>query len=303
MTERKFEDKPAVREAVPLLVGIGGASGSGKTFSALRLATGMQRVTGGDIGYIDTEARRALHYADRFKFRHLALGPPFSPLDYLAAIGHFVKKDIKIVVVDSMSHEHEGPGGVLEWQAAELARMGGGDQNNMRAWVKPKQARRKLLNSIVQLGISGIFCFRAKDKIEIPKQGSQDKKFFQLGWVPIGGPEFVYEMTAHALLYPGSGGVPTWNPTLPGEKMMTKLPAQFINLLRKEGPLSEDIGETMAKWAAGDTFKKDEPASISQAKECTHPDGFAPSHDTPEPHCIHCGESKPAAPEQQSLQE
>ena len=34
---RTFEAKPAVRESVPLLVGLMGASGSGKTYSALRL--------------------------------------------------------------------------------------------------------------------------------------------------------------------------------------------------------------------------------------------------------------------------
>ena len=57
---RTFEAKPAIREAVPLLVGLTGASGCGKTFSALRLASGIQSVTGGDIygtrGYSAPEA-------------------------------------------------------------------------------------------------------------------------------------------------------------------------------------------------------------------------------------------------------
>jgi ABC-type sulfate/molybdate transport systems ATPase subunit len=44
---RKFEFVPAVRASVPLLVGLYGPSGGGKTFSALRLATGIQEVTGG----------------------------------------------------------------------------------------------------------------------------------------------------------------------------------------------------------------------------------------------------------------
>ena len=80
---RVFEDRPATRERTPLLVGLVGPSGSGKTYSALRLATGFQRVTGGDIYFIDTEARRALHYADSFNFRHLPFGAPFGSLDYL----------------------------------------------------------------------------------------------------------------------------------------------------------------------------------------------------------------------------
>jgi len=127
MTTRSFEDRVAIRERVPLLIGLGGPSGSGKTFSALRLATGMQRVTGGEIYFIDTEARRALHYAEQFNFRHVEFKAPFSPLDYLAAIEFCVKKAAGVVIVDSMSHEHEGPGGVLEWHEAELDRMAGDD--------------------------------------------------------------------------------------------------------------------------------------------------------------------------------
>ena len=46
---RIFTARPAVRESVPLLIGLTGPSGGGKTFSALRLATGIQTVTGGDV--------------------------------------------------------------------------------------------------------------------------------------------------------------------------------------------------------------------------------------------------------------
>lgn len=95
MTARNFEDRPAVRERVPLLLGLVGPSGTGKTFSALRLATGIQRVTAGEIFYVDTEARRALHYADKFKFRHVDFKPPFGPLDYLTVIDHCVKASIR----------------------------------------------------------------------------------------------------------------------------------------------------------------------------------------------------------------
>ena len=120
---RKFDDVPAVREQVPLLIGLMGPSGSGKTYSALRLATGIQEVTGGEIYVIDTEARRALHYAEQFKFRHVQFDAPFGSLDYLAAIKHCVAKGAKVIVIDSMSHEHIGPGGYLLTQDAEVQRL------------------------------------------------------------------------------------------------------------------------------------------------------------------------------------
>ena len=122
---RTFDDQPAVRSHVPLLVGLMGPSGSGKTFSALRLATGIQNVSGGEIFVVDTESRRALHYADTFKFRHIAFGAPFGSLDYLAAMQHCVNKGAGVIVVDSLSHEHIGIGGYLLTQEAEVERMAG----------------------------------------------------------------------------------------------------------------------------------------------------------------------------------
>ena len=252
MSERKFNDQPAKRERVPLLVGLFGPSGSGKTFSALRLATGMQRITGGDIYGIDTESRRMLHYADDFKFQHLQFDSPFSPLDYLAAIDHCTQKGASIVIVDSLSHEHEGPGGVLEWHDQETERLAKAwnvsrSKAQLSAWQEPKAARRRLINTILQLGINAISCFRAKEKLKIIK----GKDPIPLGWMPIAGDEFLYEQTVNCLLYPGSGGVPTWKTDEVGEKTMLKLPRQFESIFATKQPLSEDIGQQLAEWAAG----------------------------------------------------
>jgi hypothetical protein len=251
---RTFDDRPAVREQTPVLVGLVGPSSSGKTYSALRLATGIQRVVGGEIFGIDTEARRMLHYAEKFKFRYVPFGHPFSPLDYLGAIEHCVKKGAKTIIVDSMSHEHEGPGGVLEMHEEELDRMAKGDwekRNKMTfaAWAKPKAQRRRLINTILQLPCNFIFCFRAKPKLKI--QTGKDP--VELGYQPIAGDEFIYEMTLKCLLLPGANGVPTWSSDMIGEKAMIKLPEQFRALFTKSPApqLTEEIGEILARWGAG----------------------------------------------------
>lgn len=257
---RSFEHKPATRERVPLLVGLMGPSGGGKTFSALRLATGIQRVSnGGPIFVIDTEARRALHYADRFDFQHVPFSPPFSPLDYLAAVEHCVKNGAGTVIIDSTSHEHEGPGGVLEMHdklTDELAAKWktSRDNANMAAWKEPKMQRRRLINTMLQFPCNFILCFRAKEKVKVAskkqRQAGEDA-VTQLGFMPIAGEEFVFEMTVNCLLLPGAGGVPTWLSDELGEKMMIKLPEQFRDIFSKSQPLSEDIGAELAKWAAG----------------------------------------------------
>jgi ABC-type dipeptide/oligopeptide/nickel transport system ATPase subunit len=245
---RTFEIKEAARQQVPVFVGISGASGSGKTFSALRLATGMQKHCGGDIAVIDTESKRALHYADRFKFKHVEFVAPFGSLDYLAVITHVVKQGHRNIVIDSASHEHEGVGGYLSTHAKELERLGNDPKNNFTAWIKPARERRELINGLLQLNANFIFCFRAKDKLKIVGGG----KPVELGFMPIAGDEFVYEMTLSALLYPGARGVPTWNSTLPGERTMIKLPEQFRNMFAEGNvPLDEEAGRLLAEWAAG----------------------------------------------------
>lgn len=255
---RVFEDSVAVREKVPLLLGLVGPSGGGKTYSALRLASGIQRVCGGDIFVIDTEGKRAKHYADRFRFRHVPFGSPFGPLEYLDAIEQQIAKGAGIVIVDSMSHEHEGPGGVLEMHDAETARLAKEwkttrEKVQMTAWSKPKAERRRLINSLLQMPCNFIFCFRAKNKLKIEK----GKDPVQMGYMPIAGEEFVFEMTMNSLLLPNAGGVPTWHSDEIGERQMIKLPEQFRDLFIDENgeflpkPFGEDHGEALAKWASG----------------------------------------------------
>lgn len=262
---RTFEAKPAVRESVPVLVGLMGPSGSGKTVSALRLATGMQEITGGDIYGIDTEARRMLHHADKFNFKHLQFDAPFGSLDYLAAVKHCVAQGAKIIVVDSMSHEHEGPGGMIDFQDKELDRLAGTDWSKrervkMLAWQKPKAARRELINGLLQLNANFIFCFRAKNTVK-PMKVNGKTEIVPQGFMPIAGDEFVFEMTVNCLLLPGAKGVPTWQTENVGERIMIKPARQFDHLFAEQKPLDEGIGRALAEWARGGS-----PAPAKQSK-------------------------------------
>lgn len=257
MSGRNLQFAKAVRGQVPLLVGIVGPSGTGKTFSALRLAKGIQRVTGGRIKVIDTEHRRALHYADLFDFDHVDFREPFGSLDYLEIL-KLAAATPGPVVVDSLSHEHDGPGGYLEYHEAEVKRLiqHGGFKSEyaaqVPAWARPSAARRQLIQGIIHMGINAVFCFRSKEKIDMNGVDANGKKTVtNLGWMPIAGDSFVYEMTMKCLLLPGADGVPSWHPKESGEKMVCKLPGQFREMFKKPTQLSEEIGEQLAAWAAG----------------------------------------------------
>ncbi len=274
---RQFEDRPATRERVPLLVGLVGPSSSGKTFSALRLAAGMQRVIGGDIFFIDTEARRATHYADLFTFRHVDFRPPFGPLDYLAVIEHCLARGAKILVIDSMTHEHSGVGGVMDQSEVFLDDKCGDDWKKreklmMLALARPKAQRKKLNAAIVQLGVNAVLCYRAQDKIK-PVAGSEPVK---LGWQPETTSPLHYDMAQRFLLTPGCEGVPTLLPDTDAEKRMVKNPAQFRDVFKKGEPLSEAIGQKLAEWAAG-ASAADSPSTelCKEYAACQFADTFA----------------------------
>lgn len=250
--QRTFEDKPGTRDRVPVLIGITGPSSSGKTFSALRLGAGIQRVVGGEMFVIDTEHGRATHYADLFTFRHVDFRAPFGPLDYLAAIEHCVERGAKTIVVDSMTHEHSGQGGVMDQSEEFLDRQCGDDYSKrkkqfMLSLVKPKGQRKRLNSRIVQLGINAVFCYRALEKVKPGKGGDVEDH----GWQPETTSPLHFDMTARFLLPPGSDGYPVIASDNKYERLHTKVPAQFRGWWQQGMQLSEDVGERMAHWAAG----------------------------------------------------
>lgn len=262
---------------VPLLIGLTGPSSSGKTYTALRLATGIQSVYGADIFVVDTEQRRSLHYSDRFKFRHVAFGEPFGALDYREALRYCKAQGAGVVVIDSASHEHDGPGGMLEQHEAELTRMAGAtdyakrERMTMLAWQKPKQARRKLITAITtELNMPVIFCFRAKSTTKPMKDKADGKlKPVEMGYMAIAGEEWLFEMALNALFLPGASGRPTWVSDKPGERAVIKLPAQFKWIADSEAPLDEAVGRKLAEWARGTAIAPNAPTA--QPKPETQP--------------------------------
>lgn len=243
-----FTFRPAAREDVKLMIGLGGPSGSGKTYSALRLAKGL--AAGKPIFGIDTEARRMLHYADDFQFQHAELAAPFAPERYEEAIRAAVIAGAAVVIVDSMSHEHEGPGGILEMHDQELVRMAGedfGKRERVRfaAWIKPKMQHNRFLNAILQVPVHLIFCFRAKDKLMLVKNAQGKQEPVSIGFQPICSDRFEYEMTMMLMLPPASNGVPALTASA------TKLQQQHRSIVIADAPLDEGTGARLAQWASG----------------------------------------------------
>lgn len=271
---RTIKKERAVRENMPLNIGLWGPSGCGKTFTALRLATGIQKVFPGEIVLIDTENGRGKHYADIFEYSYVSFDPPFNSLDYLDVLKQVEAMNPSVIIVDSFSHEHEGNGGYIETQsikAKELAEKWRTtpDKTTMPAWAHVAGQRKELLLHIQRMKSNLISCFRAKEKNVPTKDGNGKTKIENLGYMPVAGKEFVFEMTLSALLPPGSKGFAVFQTGNKGEDLMTKLPEQFRSIFEgKEIQLSEHIGQQLAMWAKGD--EKTVPKSKQFPREPEH---------------------------------
>ncbi len=242
--------KPAVRENVGLWINLIGGTGSGKTFTGMRLASGI--CDGKPFAVIDTENRRALHYADQFRFDHAELRAPFRPDAYTDAVLAADAAGYPVIVVDSGSHVWAGDGGMLDWQEEELDRMAGDDHAKrervkMSSWIRPKMAHKQMVNKLLQVKAHLILCLRAEMKIEMVKEGGKTvirakQSLTGLdGWVPIADKNLPFEATCSFLLMADHPGIP--HPI--------KLQEQHKALFPLEQPITEKSGQMLAAWASG----------------------------------------------------
>ena len=97
--------RKAKREQIWLKVLLGAPSGGGKTFSALRLATGIASRDKGKVAAIDTENGRIRYYANEFEFDDMQLESPYSPEKYIDAIDDAIDEGYTTLIIDSITHE------------------------------------------------------------------------------------------------------------------------------------------------------------------------------------------------------
>lgn len=193
-----FEVKKAKREKVFTKIALMGASGSGKTYSALRLATGMaeelEKTNGkpAKVLFGNTEQSRGLYYADKFDYDIVDIEAPFSPEKYIEFIEFAVESGYDILVIDSTSPEWDGVGGCLE--AHTLA--GGKYQD----WSKVTPRHEKFLAALANSPIHIIATMRGKDQYEMEKDDNGKLAVKKLGVGAKQREGFEYEFTATLLI-------------------------------------------------------------------------------------------------------
>jgi len=181
--------RQAKRGGAKAIIGIAGPSGSGKTYTALLMARGMVSKAS-EIGFLDTENKRGSLYNDILDGEFLIgdLYPPFSPQRYSEAIKEFQNAGVKVLVIDSVSHEWEGEGG-----CEDIANNTTGKIAN---WKLAKKDHKGFMNTLLQCNMHIICCIRAREKTDF----KDPKNPVSLGLQPICEKNFMFEMTASLMM-------------------------------------------------------------------------------------------------------
>lgn len=233
--------RKAERRKAKLRLGIAGASGSGKTASALLIAYGIT----GDwekIGLIDSENHSGELYVGATiggtkigDYNVLDLSAPYTPQKYTEAIKSAEQAGLEVVIIDSLSHAWSGEGGILDRQG-KIADRG---TNSFTAWRTVTPEHNSLVEAMLQSGIHVIATLRTKAEyvLETNDRGKQVPK--KIGMAPIQRDGMEYEFTVFFEL---------------DEKHSAKASKDRTNLF--DGLFwtpTPDTGKTLAAWLGAGT--------------------------------------------------
>lgn len=193
-----FKIQEAKRELIWTKLALMSPSGGGKTYSSLRLATGMLEELkrlglekNGKILMGNTEHARGRYYANEFQYDIVDLEAPYNPEMFVEFIEYAVEQNYPILILDSTSPEWEGKQGCLELQL-----QAGG---TYQAWAKVTPRHDKFIASIADSPIHIIATMRGKDQYEIETENNKTSvKKLGVGAKQREG--FEYEFTATFLI-------------------------------------------------------------------------------------------------------
>lgn len=178
----------AQRHQVKLRLGLSGASGFGKTYSALLLAYGITN-DWTKIAVIDTENNSASLYSHLGNFNVLNLTEPYNPERYIEAIKICENAGIDVIIIDSITHEWNGKNGCLQLHE----QLGGRFQD----WSKITPRHNAFIDAILQSKCHVITTTRRKIDYSLDANTNGRTRVVKHGTKEITREGFEYELTVN----------------------------------------------------------------------------------------------------------
>jgi hypothetical protein len=184
---RKMAFKKAERTQLYLRCALFGPSGSGKTMTGLRIAKGIAEKMRVPYAVIDTEARSASKYADRFQFEVEDLEKKTVD-NYIASMNDAAKAGYKVLVIDSLSH-----GWRELTEEVDRITQASTSKNSVLSWAKVNPKQKRFIDAILNYPGHIIVTMRSKTEWVIG-QGKDGKIAPEkLGLAPEQGKGIEYE--------------------------------------------------------------------------------------------------------------
>jgi len=254
----------AERAQLYLRCALFGPSGSGKTMTALRMAKGIADKMGVPVAVIDTEAKSASKYADRFAFAVDNLEK--KTIDYyLASMEEAKKAGYKVLVIDSLSHAWRE----LTEEVDRIAQSSA-SKNTFSPWAKVNPKQKRFIDAILNYPGHIIATMRSKTEWVVGEGKNGKTAPEKLGLAPEQGKGIEYEFDLLVELNQRHEAVVTKDRT-----------GKFQDeVIEKPG---EDFGIALYEWLASGKPEKPATTAAPAAKGASKPQKSQAVPEMPKP--------------------
>lgn len=258
-------DAKSATQRIPVSIALSGGAGSGKTWTALMIATELAE--GGKVGFLDTENGRGLECREFFPdYRYLMLDAPFSPDRYEAEIKRLIDDGCKAIVVDSGSHAWEQEGGILEsvdafCQEKARANRKSPETYNPQAWAKFRPIHRHMIHFASRNAVPTVWCFRAREKTKVERVNGKIE-FIPQGWQPITSDLASFEVSAFFMLEP-----PLETGCKPGTILRMKVTRPLEGIFKIGGQITPQGVRAIADYAKLKSCESQKPTKAPPAAD------------------------------------